>query len=290
MLLQSTVDWCEVNYKVVWWLAEFWNSISGVAIVLAGYFFKKNQLDNCTIKHVSKINLNKVVRLLYTVGFGTMLFHGTLWYPFQLLDELPMIMISIEYISIFTSLSTFRLNKDMLPYEGAIKNIVSYSRIMIVMISFVYFVHPMLQIVCFHVTLKICEAALMYILWYMSKNLNDIVYNQLNEKHRVLVPTEQRKVSRLNFLKALQSDLKGYIKWKKTMKKHTRLGLMFYAVSICTWVVENMLCNNDAVGSYIKSLNLHAIWHVLSSIGIYHLSSLVLTHVKIDELVKFKTE
>jgi hypothetical protein len=286
MLFKSTVDWCEVNYTVVWWIAEFWNTISGVAIVLAGYLFKKCQLENCSIKHVSRINLNKVVSLLYTVGVGTMLFHGTLWYPFQLLDELPMIMISIQYISIFMSLSTFRLNKDVLPYEGVIKNIVLYSRIMMVIISFVYFVHPMLQIVCFHVTLKIFEAALVYIIYYMSINLNAIVYDELNAKHRV----DQKKVKKIDFLKALQSDLKRYIIWKKTMKTHTRLGLIFYAVSICTWVVENMLCNNDAMGSYIKSFNLHAIWHVLSSIGIYHLSSLVLTHVKIDEMVQKNSE
>ncbi|CAH1780987.1 unnamed protein product [Owenia fusiformis] len=82
----ATIDWCEENYEVNYYIAEFWNTISNVSMILPpimGAVFA--WLDGLEAKifwsHIS----------LLCVGLGSWCFHMTLLYSGQLLDELPMI-------------------------------------------------------------------------------------------------------------------------------------------------------------------------------------------------------
>lgn len=82
----STLDWCEENYVVTPYIAEFWNTISNIVMIIppavcAYYFWKKG----VELRHIlSGISL-------LVVGIGSWCFHMTLLYEMQLLDELPMI-------------------------------------------------------------------------------------------------------------------------------------------------------------------------------------------------------
>jgi len=82
----STLDWCEENYAVSAFLAEFWNTISNWLFLIPpafGAFLSwKNKLERRYI--LSFITL-------FVVGIGSFCFHATLLYEMQLLDELPMI-------------------------------------------------------------------------------------------------------------------------------------------------------------------------------------------------------
>ncbi|EIE78529.1 hypothetical protein RO3G_03233 [Rhizopus delemar RA 99-880] len=60
----STIDWCEENYHVSPYLAEFFNTTT-----------------------------NLMFSVMF-VGFGSWCFHMTLQYEMQLLDELPMIYVA----------------------------------------------------------------------------------------------------------------------------------------------------------------------------------------------------
>jgi dihydroceramidase len=101
----STIDWCEENYVVSNYIAEFLNTLTNAGfIALAGF----------AIYQVKKNNLEP--RFVFTalgfllVGVGSWLFHMTLKYHFQLLDELPMIYATcIPFWSVF---SEFRSPKD----------------------------------------------------------------------------------------------------------------------------------------------------------------------------------
>lgn len=82
----STIDWCEENYVVFSFVAEAMNTVTNLGFVLlAGY----------ALRNAIRYNLEWRFKIagcgFILVGIGSWLFHMTLWYEFQLLDELPMI-------------------------------------------------------------------------------------------------------------------------------------------------------------------------------------------------------
>lgn len=86
----STLDWCEENYATTHYIAEFWNAVSSVAMMavpgVVGLWAGR------------RYGLEQRYLLCYlwlvVVGMGSFLFHGTLTYSMQLLDELPMLMLA----------------------------------------------------------------------------------------------------------------------------------------------------------------------------------------------------
>lgn len=92
----ATIDWCEANYEVTTYIAEFWNTISNLIMILLpiyGLYWSikqkrnKKKLNNFVIRNSTLA----VYFALMMIGSGSWLFHMTLLYPMQLLDELPMI-------------------------------------------------------------------------------------------------------------------------------------------------------------------------------------------------------
>lgn len=81
----STVDWCELNYAVTPFVCEFFNTVSSLAMVLAGVLgivLHRHVLDRWTLVAFALLGL---------VGVGSIAFHGTLRFELQMLDELPML-------------------------------------------------------------------------------------------------------------------------------------------------------------------------------------------------------
>lgn len=82
----ATIDWCEENYVVSHYIAEAVNTVTNLLfIMLAIYAMVQLRRQ----KHELRFFFLLLGFLL--VGVGLWLFHMTLWYRFQLLDELPMI-------------------------------------------------------------------------------------------------------------------------------------------------------------------------------------------------------
>ena len=81
----SSVDWCEVNYQVTPYVAELWNTLSSLAMVLAGAL-------GCWLnRRALPRRFLAAYGLLMVVGFGSIAFHATLRFELQMLDELPML-------------------------------------------------------------------------------------------------------------------------------------------------------------------------------------------------------
>ncbi|RKP14395.1 ceramidase [Piptocephalis cylindrospora] len=82
----ATMDWCEENYAACNYIAEFWNTLSNA-------FFLILSLYGASMTH--RLGLGHRFTLAYLgialVGIGSWLFHMTLIYEMQLLDELPMV-------------------------------------------------------------------------------------------------------------------------------------------------------------------------------------------------------
>ncbi|KAI9504715.1 ceramidase, partial [Coemansia spiralis] len=82
----STIDWCEENYAVTNFIAEFWNTLTNVTMVtmaLLGVY--------SSIKHNQDKRAATFYIAMLLVGCGSACFHATLKYTTQLLDELPML-------------------------------------------------------------------------------------------------------------------------------------------------------------------------------------------------------
>lgn len=100
----STIDWCEENYVVSSYIAEALNTTTNAMFIVLASF---------AIFHAYKNKLEP--RFVFTafgfllVGVGSWLFHMTLRYQFQLLDELPMIYATcIPFWSVFSEFKTKR--------------------------------------------------------------------------------------------------------------------------------------------------------------------------------------
>merc|ERR1712066_496543 len=81
----SNIDWCEPNYLLSHYVAEFWNSVSSTILIITGlYILRKAQRHQmswpCWLQGFN----------IVSVGVGSVMFHGTLTHWAQWMDELPM--------------------------------------------------------------------------------------------------------------------------------------------------------------------------------------------------------
>jgi hypothetical protein len=304
--LPSTVDWCEQNYILSEYVAEYWNTLTGLCLILSGIWYYKNYSSWINENHLHKYTFIRISALLVFVGIGTMLFHSTLYYPFQLLDELPMILLANEYLSLLLKLQTTYETINVNKYTKLL-NYLKYSYKMIPVIILSYFIHPSLQVITFHLTLKVSEGCVLYILYKLSIGLNRIVYSKIYINQDFL--KKKRKIEKLNpmisstsiidyqttigintysrfkkpkqlsdsaLINIVQTRIKHYLTLRHRLNFATNVGICMYSCSIVLWCLENMFCQT------LQPLQLHAVWHVLSSIGVYHLNLIMQLHATIE--------
>lgn len=82
----STLDWCEKNYQITIYIAEFWNTITNLSMIVPALY----GLSNVLRQGLERRYLLCFV-LLFITGVGSWMFHMTLLYEMQLMDELPMV-------------------------------------------------------------------------------------------------------------------------------------------------------------------------------------------------------
>lgn len=84
----ALVDWCESNYAVTPWVAEFWNTASSWLIVAMGVFGFWRCRD-------AELRFRLGMVGACAVGFGSSAFHGMLLRWAQAADELPMVWLGL---------------------------------------------------------------------------------------------------------------------------------------------------------------------------------------------------
>jgi len=83
----STIDFCEANYAVTYWVAEFFNTLSSLPMIawgLLGLILTQKYATNET-------RFKFCFMALMFIGFGSTLFHASLRFKYQMLDEMPML-------------------------------------------------------------------------------------------------------------------------------------------------------------------------------------------------------
>jgi len=91
-------NFCEVDYAITYYLAEFFSAMSSIPIALYGvYYLRQTALHG----HGWKIALSSVGVII--IGVGSFAFHGTMLREGQMLDELPMLWSAVFFL--FTALT-----------------------------------------------------------------------------------------------------------------------------------------------------------------------------------------
>ncbi|KAK3763758.1 hypothetical protein RRG08_065722 [Elysia crispata] len=89
----STIDWCEENYAVTTYIAEFWNTVSNCVLIIGPLVMLSQGL-----KHNMERRYIIAFSVISVIGIGSLLFHMTLRYSMQLMDEVPMLWGSAAFI------------------------------------------------------------------------------------------------------------------------------------------------------------------------------------------------
>ena len=264
--LKSSIEWCEDKYTITNYIAEFWNTLSGFILIASSLFYYYNNKKWINESDFS-MEFKAIRNLLFIVGCGTILFHGSLLYIFQLLDEIPMLLLASEYIYILLNLKNTRESISLKTYNiilSILRNLNEY----ILLIICSYFINPKLQVFFFHLTFKVLEIILISIFYNLSKSLNKLVYHKITNNEMIFMIEE---------LNIVQYKIKKYIDLRKKLKKCIKIGLFFYILSISLWVLEHNFCN------YTRTFQLHALWHIFSSIGIYYLNNIIKYNIEINK-------
>ena len=92
----ASVDWCEPNYAHSHYVAEWWNTLSSLPLVLLGVYGVVRAL--ALPRTPGRFAL--AFASMAVVGVGSTAFHGTLLQSAQALDELPMIYCVLTFLYI----------------------------------------------------------------------------------------------------------------------------------------------------------------------------------------------
>jgi len=145
----GTIDWCETNYEVSFFVAEFWNTISNLAFIIPPLVVARRLR-----KDVEDVYLLSLIYMAFT-GLGSIAFHGTLKLSGQLWDELSMAWSGLFILYLILKIK-FPDKSFILPliFYGIFTNFVylgtsfwtlfevSYAVIHLSVVSFAWNLHP----------------------------------------------------------------------------------------------------------------------------------------------------
>lgn len=244
---RSSINFCEDDYIYSIYIAEFYNTLSGIFLCLSSILFYYKYIKHFNENLYFKNKLYNINFLLFIVGFGTILFHSHLLYIFQLVDEIPMLLIVMNYLNLLYELkletaSYFNFN---LAFQIKIISIICISG----------FINDTLQVLLFQGTMIICSLKYVFV-------TNKISANYSNKKNIIK-----------NF--SINSSV-NYINYIKDITYYHNICFKIAIFSFSLWLIEQMFCD------YVKDYYFHAIWHFLTSIGMYYYNYITLLYIKLS--------
>jgi dihydroceramidase len=166
----SSIDWCERNYVITKYIAEFWNCMSSfVMCILAGILIIRG-LYNRIEKRFLLLSLS-----FGLVGFGSAYFHGTLTHVGQMADELPMVYSMIIWWFILYRMDKFKkLNNKLFLFDILILFGIFYG----VLCTYIHSLKTFVIIFQLHFTLMVLGGIikLIYLYQKMQYHINSIMY------------------------------------------------------------------------------------------------------------------
>lgn len=142
----ANIEWCEEKYYISNYIAEFWNSLSNMPFIF---------LSIISLYQLRKINLKKRFSICYlmicAVGLGSFLFHATLLYEAQLMDELPMMLMIGQ-----ATFCLFSMGDGHSKKEKGITALIIYSGIAVSTSIYIIWNEPLIFHVIFGFFVAVC--------------------------------------------------------------------------------------------------------------------------------------
>ena len=219
----SSIDWCERNYAISHYIAEYWNCLSSFSMcVLGGILFLRGVYNKIEARFLLS-SLGFVI-----VGLGSAYFHGTLTHLGQMADELPMV-----YSMIIWWFLLFRMNE----FEPTINKLFFMDILVILGIfygllwTYVHSLQTFVLIFQAHMSLMVLGGIGKLIYLYRQphhhvsrlKNLL-IVYVGLLISAFVCWTVDQQLCERLNTISRLNPQLHAW--WHVFGAVHCHLGIV----------------------------------------------------------------
>lgn len=269
----STIKWCEDKNVHSDYIMEWYNTWTGLCLSLSGIIFYCVHINNLYIS-----NFKNTCIILNILGIGTMLFHSTLLYIFQLTDEIPMVLLCFEYIKIIYSFKKlYKINKtnnvdlDLLFMH---KFIYYYSGF----IAFIGFIFSNVQILLFQSLILLLVIYILCDLNVVEKHNTFLIKNLLREKNYL----EQELLYHYKVnqkLAILKNNITYIQKQYDVLYTYKKIFYICTISSVIVWLIDNLLCNQ--IKYFNISFNGHAIWHIFTSIGLFFTNKIFLTQYKI---------
>ena len=290
MFSPASIDWCEKNYKYSPYIAEFWNTITGASLCLSSLIYYLVYINNKTEYNKYIYNANF---WLFIVGVGTILFHGSLLYIFQLLDEIPMLLIAIQYLKLNIKIAKKLNINHTLFHNGDL--FVKDSVLIIFSIIFSYYLYSQFQSIIFLLSFSYS----VYLIFFQMKLIQDHFYlkhynntsykssNTINIKKNLIQNKNDQSYVNLFYLKIginhnrrlsefHRIENKKYgINLLKKVSLYNKICIFLFVLSLIIWIGDSLFCK------YFETFKLHAIWHILTSIALYLCNIIMDIHVRL---------
>ena len=267
---KATTNWCESDYIYSYYIAEFYNCLTGIFLCCSPLLFYYNNAIKSSVFITCISQLNRCFQLLFIVGIGTILFHGTLLYIFQLFDEIPMFLLCVEYHIVLDTL--FITNKSKLKWYQQSQQYEFYklyTYILCILIIVSGYIYDDLQVVIFQYIITGCVAYLVYQLYQVYNDTFTIIYDlNLKKKELELKFLYDFTIGKKLFF--VKKIIQTILNLKKELTIVNKISIFTGILSIIVWKFDNSYCNDQ---NYISG---HALWHILTSISLYYVNKIIL--------------
>eukprot|EP01013_Petalomonas_cantuscygni_P044992 TRINITY_DN9642_c0_g1_i1.p1 TRINITY_DN9642_c0_g1~~TRINITY_DN9642_c0_g1_i1.p1 ORF type:complete len:358 (+),score=34.25 TRINITY_DN9642_c0_g1_i1:260-1333(+) len=275
----ASVNWCEADYAVTPYLAEFGNSLSSLVIAVYGivgllthsppqylrWLPGMGTRAAHTRHHDLELRYILSFVVFVVVGTGSFLFHATLWRSMQLLDELPMVWGNGIFVYVLRAMEDPK-RRGPRPSEAAV--IVAALCVMSVAVWWLDEKSQDVFLVCYGVPL-------IYIILRTFA---------LCRKHIHITAAQQESgggspATAHAHRWGTARDGGGPLR-----SCHTALfesATACYGLGFVLWMFDRMYCGGGAMGftalglyatvpaGWVRGLHLHSWWHVLAGTGTF---------------------
>lgn len=250
----STINWCEEDYYATLWSAEIVNTLTNLLFMALGI----KGLRNCfKYQHDSVFVVSFIGYLL--VGAGSFLFHSTLKYPMQLVDELSMI-----YTACLMCYATFSFSQPGLFRLALGIGLIGLSAF--ITLYYHYLQDPLFHQNAFAILTAIVLFRSMYV---MEVNIRPSL------KRRSSAATDDR-MNRTLTESERAANIRRDEKIIRQMWIMVAVGLSIFLGGFGIWLLDNKYCTS--LRRWRREIGLpwgillegHGWWHIMTGIGSYY--------------------
>ncbi|KAI9179426.1 alkaline ceramidase ydc1 [Blastocladiella emersonii ATCC 22665] len=245
-VIDSIANWCESDFDVVWFIAEFINTLSNIPMILLGLYGMYNAR-----KYGYEARFLLGYAALAFVGFGSAAFHGFLTYRAQLLDETPMVVGTSLYI--YAAFQPWRARPPMW-LNAIIFGVPALGIAVYIVNRDVDFFQTLYGSMAATVTAQIA---------FNSRNY----FDRARRVIRAPAPAGTTPGSPHSTITVIPATLGTWLVTR---------GIASYLTGFAFWIADNLLCYSHliplktALGYPLRFvLEGHGYWHLLSGYGTY---------------------